>query len=772
MVELALVDPRPSYTTKDFLDLFGGSDLFFRLLSDKEDGDKPPKKFKNVDSTLSNDHEAIEKFNRQGYGVFFLPNKSKDEARDSDITEIRCLFLDLDGEPLQPVLDVGLEPSAIIETSQGRFHCYWMLNGHLPVEDFSRYQKAIARRFNGDPKVNNKSRLMRCPGFLHQKEATPFQSQIISLNSKRYAPQEIVDGLGLVLDSSENKQEISSVKGKYSKGHRNNHIYQISADLHKTGLSYEGVLAAALAENESLCDPPLPRTEVEKIVKSAASKRNTKEHHPQKLSAFQKVVDCVEDTGWEFFVDQYDNVYAYVHINGHHENVELDSSQFKSLLRLEVKRAYDSGVSRDVIDQFVGTVKGDLIHNPTRRKIFQRVGRIDGKILIDSGRPDWKVYEIDRDGWKLTQPEINPFIRSEKFRAYQCDENTPRADWADVFELLGITDEETQEIIKIWEATALITDIQRPGLVVYGPPGGGKTILSSFLRQVVDPSQEPVERFPRNDVRSLELKLHKNFIPAFDNLNSIDQETSDILCQVATGALFDSRKLFSDSETVSRYMMKPWILNGVGVPGSAADFLSRVFLIRVDCIPQKKRKAKEIIERELNRLIPGIQAWVFDCISQGLRKINYVRTEGFERMADCHRYSLAMACKLDLSEETIEKRWRENTEEQNSTAASGDILADLIPEFIDNQIESSWEGTASDLLQALHHHFTPDRQSYSRTFPKTAITLSRRLTYIKSLLAEQNIHIENNRKNNSRKIEIFRIEDDILEQSKLESATS
>ncbi len=604
------------------------------------------------------------------------------------------------------------------------------------------------------------------PGSTHQNGAT---YQFVDENVPR---AELPPAWLQALQGDKVKPEktATNISGVISEGNRNDELSRRAYGLKKLGLKADDLYQAVCSLNENLCDIPLPDKEIRAICHGKRNiesdplpQQKTPEIQPKKLTAFQKVVDCVEEIGWEFFVDQYDNVYAYVHINGHHENVDLDSSQFKSLLRLEVKKTYDCGVSRDVIDQFIGTVKGELIHNPVRRQIFQRVGRIGGKILIDSGRADWKVYEITRDGWSLTTPEFNPFMRSEKFRAYQCDENTPRANWDDVFELLGISDTETQEIVKIWEATALINDIQRPGLVVYGPPGGGKTILSSFLRQVVDPSQEPVERFPRNDVRSLELKLHKNFIPAFDNLNTIDQETSDILCQVATGALFDSRKLFSDSETVSRYMMKPWILNGVGVPGSAADFLSRVFLVEVDCIPQKKRKAKEIIERELNRLIPGIQAWVFDCISLGLRKIDYVRSEGFERMADCHRYSLAMANMLGMSEETIERRWKENAKAQNSTAASGDILADLIPEFIGQQPDHAWTGSASKLLQDLHHHFNPDRQSYSRTFPKTANTLSRRINHLKSLLGAQGITIQCERGEHSRTLEIFMDAKDILE---------
>lgn len=82
------------------------------------------------------------------------------------------------------------------------------------------------------------------------------------------------------------------------------------------------------------------------------------------------------------------------------------------------------------------------------------------------------------------------------------------------------------------------------------------------------------------------------------------------------------------------------------------------------------------------------------------------------------------------------------------------------------QYDQSWSGTYSDLLQELHHHFTPDRQSYSRTFPKTANTLSRRLTHLKALLAEEGITTATERGKNARKLEIYKTED-AFEERKL-----
>ena len=91
----------------------------------------------------------------------------------ADVERVRAMFADLDGAPLDPVLACDLEPHVVVESRPGRFHAYWIVEG-LPLDQFTPVQKAIARRFGGDPKVCDLPRVMRMPGFWHQKaDAVP-----------------------------------------------------------------------------------------------------------------------------------------------------------------------------------------------------------------------------------------------------------------------------------------------------------------------------------------------------------------------------------------------------------------------------------------------------------------------------------------------------------------------------------------------------------------------------------------------------------------------
>lgn len=123
-------------------------------------------------------------FNIEGAGIFLMVNRGDGVVREgaktcrtiANVLEVRAVFVDLDGSPLDPVLAHSLPPHAVIESSPGKWHCYWKVK-ECGLSDFTRIQTALATEFGGDPSVKDLPRVMRLPGFWHQK-STPFRSRI------------------------------------------------------------------------------------------------------------------------------------------------------------------------------------------------------------------------------------------------------------------------------------------------------------------------------------------------------------------------------------------------------------------------------------------------------------------------------------------------------------------------------------------------------------------------------------------------------------------
>src|SRR5690606_17011472 len=127
--------------------------------------------------TLAQHAKALEALNNRGAAVYVMINRGDGKGRKAqNVVEVRAIFVDLDGAPLDQVLIAKAKPHVIVQSSPGRWHAYWRVS-HCSLEQFTPLQKALAERFDGDPSVADLPHVMRLPGFWHLKE-TPFQTEI------------------------------------------------------------------------------------------------------------------------------------------------------------------------------------------------------------------------------------------------------------------------------------------------------------------------------------------------------------------------------------------------------------------------------------------------------------------------------------------------------------------------------------------------------------------------------------------------------------------
>jgi len=134
--------------------------------------------------------DMLQSWNDRAHGIFVVVNETDGKGRATEnITRVRAVFADFDGAPLPT--EWPLYPHLIAETSPGRFHAYWFVDG-LPLDKFKLVQLAVALWFGSDSKVCDLSRVMRLPGFLHRK-GEPFMSRIVEMHDHpRFTANEIM----------------------------------------------------------------------------------------------------------------------------------------------------------------------------------------------------------------------------------------------------------------------------------------------------------------------------------------------------------------------------------------------------------------------------------------------------------------------------------------------------------------------------------------------------------------------------------------------------
>ncbi len=139
-----------------------------RLISDvKKDGRPAHEKY----GSLHKLHPWIAEHNATRYGVFMvineaLPLPEGGFVKDKDIVGVRAAFIDSDDKPLPKQWHVS--PSIVCRRTLERWHAYWLAHGLTP-QQFKEVQKRLALRYGTDQSITNASRVMRLPGYLHQK---------------------------------------------------------------------------------------------------------------------------------------------------------------------------------------------------------------------------------------------------------------------------------------------------------------------------------------------------------------------------------------------------------------------------------------------------------------------------------------------------------------------------------------------------------------------------------------------------------------------------
>ena len=123
--------------------------------------------------TFDDHAQRLDDLNMRGAAVCVGVHQTDEQGHANDnVVRLRAVFVDLDGAALGPVLELPVDeqPHIIVESSPGRWHCYWIVED-MPLDEdaYRELQETLAKMFDGDRSVTDLKRDMRIPGFLNNK---------------------------------------------------------------------------------------------------------------------------------------------------------------------------------------------------------------------------------------------------------------------------------------------------------------------------------------------------------------------------------------------------------------------------------------------------------------------------------------------------------------------------------------------------------------------------------------------------------------------------
>ena len=230
---------------------------------------------------------------RRGAGVFYVVNKTDGRGRrGGNIVLALAVFVDLDGTPLPDKFPI--EPNAVVESSPGKHHVYWLIEPTPDLDSWTSLQAQLAAYYRGDKRMADRARVLRVPGFDHQK-CEPFRVHVIKWpgafdHEARSTLQEIVDAHPCEFEAPaaverqeapedfewDKPQAIAAARAYLESidppevGERNHTAYIAAAKLNDLGVGREQSFDL-LAEvwNPRLTDP-LDHHELHHVIKSAS----------------------------------------------------------------------------------------------------------------------------------------------------------------------------------------------------------------------------------------------------------------------------------------------------------------------------------------------------------------------------------------------------------------------------------------------------------------------------------------------------------------------
>ncbi|MDE1766944.1 MAG: hypothetical protein KGI27_11855 [Thaumarchaeota archaeon] len=482
--------------------------------------------------------------------------------------------------------------------------------------------------------------------------------------------------------------------------------------------------------------------EAEKIIDAAKKKQKedderstSKKIYDFAMSRIKKIVIAENDS---------DGAYAIVENNSHLEPINLTSKRFRQWLRdlysrnVESNDIHGDDVFKNVADEIIARAQ---MNGTARVRIYIRIAQLENQILYDLGTPDWKLIKITPDKIEtvIFDTSLPVFQRRQSLQAQVIPKEGDGEELKRFAELLRISDDDKLVFI-VHLICMFLESCPIPIMVFDGSAGSLKTTATAAIKMVVDPSGKKIEdnvsAMAEKD-GDLGIQLNNRYLVSFDNVTSIDNDISDVLCRAVTGGSNTRRRKYSDDDEVIHSFKRKIVLNGIFPSLDYPDLQTRVLNYARNPVDDNNRITEQEFIEKLEQLLPGLLAKIFITLSKALKSYPDLKTKirPKTRMADFEIWGEIISRVLGYDANSfLDSYHRKLTEGQISLIDSHPAVG-LIQSLMENR--EQYENTISHLHQEITGIAVKSgieiNSKYIR-FPKTPSYLKKELKIVEPLI--------------------------------------
>lgn len=495
----------------------------------------------------------------------------------------------------------------------------------------------------------------------------------------------------------------------------------------------------AIKEWNAQNQKPLDEQELRRIYDSMRKKHEDGIEQEDKRSLAVRILELIEKEPVEFFHDEQEDAHAYLTIGGHHEVICLANRAMRRWLGDLMWKGLKTIPGKEIVSSVLTVLEAKAVYDGKRYPLTYRIAYRGDGIWYDLGDRQWQAIQITPNGYSITSKTPILFTRYRHTQPQVLP--VAGGDLREFLSLVNLADRSQGVLILVWIVAAFLPHIPRPIPNLHGPQGSAKTTLARMIRRLIDPSLVEVLSFP-HDARELVQMLAHHYVAFFDNLSSLTEERSDMLCRAVTGEGTSKRMLYSDDDDVVYNFRRIIGFTGINPTATRPDLLDRSMLIRLERIPEDKRREESAVLAEFEAMRPPLIGAIFTALSKAMAIYPTVQLQRLPRMADFCRWGCAIAQALGYTQDEFLSAYLANIKEQHEEAIRGSQLASAVIALLEER-GSPLEGRSSELYGMLREIAEKEKLNVKEEgWPRSPNWLLRRLNEIRTNLLEVGISID------------------------------
>lgn len=410
----------------------------------------------------------------------------------------------------------------------------------------------------------------------------------------------------------------------------------------------------------------------------------------------------------------------------------VGSTEIKQLIGHCFYKANGMPLPKMALQETIDTLKAKARYEGQEEEVHVRCATYENATYIDLGRRDCKCVKIDASGHSIVTQAPVHFVRPKGFGELPLPE--AEGSLSDLQEALGL-DDQTFILVMAFLISFFSPTGPRFGMMVQGEQGSGKSILSSFLKRLLDPSIIDRTRMPKSE-QELAIMAEQHALLIFDNASTLNWELSDFLCTLLTGGSLLVRKLYTENESFLFTFRRVILMNGIGDYANRPDLLERCIQVNLKAMPQHLRKTERELNDVLDKLMPRFLHQLYDCVSYAYKNVHDIETPRDIRMSDAAQWIVASEPATDFTPGSMLDALVGVQKEMMAERVINNPLVMALIALLEKS-ESTFEGTVGTLFSNLT---TADQ--YNKSLPKTAAHLSTAIKRLAPAMAKIGLKVE------------------------------